>query len=332
MFLRLRRLGTLVPVLALALAGALIAGCGGGNNGIGSRSKPAPSASLFPPAKGKTLSQLLAGADGQAQLVVSPAGKVFVVGENRFPFGIFTLDRKQVSDATVALYAARGPNAPASGPYPARIEDLTTKPQFRAQTTSQDPNAAQVAYVSNVNLNAPGNWDLIAIIRLGNKLLGARLPTVPKVGGYRVPEPGQAAPVVHTLTPADVGGQVAKIDTRIPPDTMHNDDLAAVLGRKPVVLLFATPQLCQSRVCGPVADVTEQVHATYGDRVAFIHQEVYNDNQINKGLRPQMIAYHLPSEPWAFVIDRNGAVNQVLQGPFSVQELQAAVQRVAGGS
>ena len=126
-----------MPVVALAAA-ALISGCGGGNNGTGSRSRPAPTASLFPAANGQTLNQLLSSSSGQAQLVVSPAGKVFNVGANRFPFGIFTVDRKQVSDAKVALYAAPGPNAPATGPYPARIEDLTTKPEFRAQTTSQD--------------------------------------------------------------------------------------------------------------------------------------------------------------------------------------------------
>ncbi len=112
---------------------------------------------------------------------------------------------------------------------------------------------------------------------------------------------------------------------------MHDEDLADVLGRKPVVLLFATPQLCQSRICGPVVDVAEQVKREFGDRVAFIHQEVYNDNEINKGVRPQMRAYRLPSEPWLFVIDRSGKVSTVIEGAFSVGELQDAVGRVADG-
>ena len=34
-----------------------------------------------------------------------------------------------------------------------------------------------------------------------------------------------------------------------------------------------------------------------------------------------MTAYGLPSEPWLFVIDRTGKVSTVLEGPFSVQEL-----------
>jgi hypothetical protein len=111
---------------------------------------------------------------------------------------------------------------------------------------------------------------------------------------------------------------------------MHSDDFADVLGRKPIVLLFATPALCQSRVCGPVTDIAEQVKQEFGDRVAFIHQEVYNNNQINHGPRPQLRAFHLQTEPWAYVIDRSGKVSSVLQGPYSVQDLEAAVQKVAG--
>ena len=68
----------------------------------------------------------------------------------------------------------------------------------------------------------------------------------------------------------------------------------------------------------------------FGDKVAFIHQEVYKNNQINDGVRPQLRAFHLSSEPWAYVIDRSGKVSAVLEGPFSVQELEAAVRKVAG--
>ena len=82
---------------------------------------------------------------------------------------------------------------------------------------------------------------------------------------------------------ARAGGDVASIDTRVPPSDMHAKSFADVVGKKPVALLFATPQLCQSRVCGPVVDVALQMKAKYGDRVEFIHQEVYEDNDLNEG-------------------------------------------------
>jgi hypothetical protein len=321
---------TLTAAAAL-LAVALVAGCGGSDNGTGSRSRPAPAASEFPSAQGKTLRQILTTAKGGQGPVVSPAAGYFHLGTNRFPFGVFTPGRQQITDATVALYAApgRGVDGPAIGPFPARIEDLTTKPSFQAKTTSDDPSAAQVAYVSDIPFDKPGPWEFGALIKNGGSFQYSLLPSPNPVGDYPMPQVGQKTPVIHTLTAGEVSS-ISQIDTRVPPDDMHNDDFADVVGKKPVVLLFATPALCQSRVCGPVTDIAEQVKQEFGDKVAFIHQEIYNNNQINDGPRPQMVAFHQNTEPWAYVIDRTGKVGTVLQGPFSVQELQAAVQKVAG--
>jgi hypothetical protein len=317
---------------ALIAAVALVAGCGGSDdNGTGSRSKSAPAASQFPSAQGKTLRQVVLSAGGQSGDVVSPAAAFFHLGTNRFPFGVFTTGRSQITDAQVALYAApgKGVNGPASGPFPARIEDLTTEAAFRAKTTADDPDAAQVAYVSDISFDKPGPWAVAALIKSGNGFQYSLLPTQNPVGDFPMPGVGQRAPAIHTLTTGQVSN-VSQIDTRVPPDDMHSDDFADVVGQKPAVLLFATPALCQSRVCGPVTDIAEQVKQQYGDRVAFIHQEVYKDNNINEGPRPQMTAFHLNTEPWCFVIDRSGKVSTILQGPFSVQELEAAVQKVAG--
>jgi hypothetical protein len=321
---------TLAAVAAL-IAVVLVAGCGGSDNGTGSRSKAALPATDFPAPHGQSLQQvLLSASKGQQGPVVAPAAAMFYVGTNRFPFGVFTTGRDQITDAQVAIYAAPGRDAqgPAIGPFPASIEDLTTKPAFRAKTTSDDPSAAQVAYVSDIPLDKTGPWAFGALIKTGGSFQYSLLPTPHPVGDYPAPRAGQKAPSVHTLTVGQVSN-ISQIDTRVPPDDMHSDDLANVLGKKPVVVLFATPALCQSRVCGPVTDEAEQVKQEFGDSVAFIHQEVYNNNQINDGPRPQMTAYGLSTEPWCFIIDRSGKVSTVLQGPFSVQELEAAVQKVA---
>jgi len=107
---------------------------------------------------------------------------------------------------------------------------------------------------------------------------------------------------------------------------MHEDNFADVVGRRPIMLLFATPALCQSRVCGPVVDVAEQVKASHKGDAAFIHMEIYNENEVEKGFRPQVGAYKLPTEPWAFAIGRDGKVVARLEGAFSDRELKDAVQ------
>jgi hypothetical protein len=318
--------------LILSLLLVALAGCGGSSGGDeGSAGSPASPASDFPSAKGKTLEQVLGENASSQGPVVSPAARVLSEGDNRFPFGVFTTGRDTIDDADVAIYAAPGPNlkGPAIGPFPARIEDLSTEASFRAQTTANDPDAATVIYVSDVPLDKPGPWSFAALIKDGDSFQGSLIATPSLVGQFdAVPQVGERAPVVSTPTADDVP-DLSQIDTRIPPSSMHDEDLADVLGKKPVVLLFATPQLCQSRICGPVVDVAEQVKQSYGDEVAFIHMEIYNDNDINKGQRPQVRAYGLPSEPWLFVIDKQGNVSTVIEGAFSADELEAAVKTVA---
>ena len=112
---------------------------------------------------------------------------------------------------------------------------------------------------------------------------------------------------------------------------MHEENFADVVGNRPVLLLFATPALCQSRVCGPVVDIAEQVKAQHKGDTAFIHMEIYNDNEVEQGFRPQVGAFKLPTEPWAFAIDRNGKVAARLEGAFSERELSDAVRAAEEG-
>jgi hypothetical protein len=313
-----------LPIALTAVA--VLAGCGGSSD---SGARGAPSASQFPAVQGRSLEQILRSAAGPAP-VVAPTSQVFRQGRNRYGFGVFEPSGRKLNDADVAIYIAHGPRGAVHGPFPASVESMATDAKFRSRTVANDPDAATVVYVTDVNLDAPGEWRVIALVRNGNTLEGTRLASA-VVGAFpKVPPVGAKAPAIHTPTAADVGGHLEKIDTRQPHDDMHDADLADVVGRKPVVLLFATPALCQSRTCGPVVDQAEQVKQQYGDRVAFIHMEIYNDNDPNKGVRPQVRAYHLPSEPWLFVIDRDGRISSEIEGAFGLDELEAAVQKVAG--
>ncbi len=354
-----RALAALACLLAVVLAGCGSSGSSTGSTSSTAQNRPASPKSEFPSAKGKTLAEVLESEGATpSELVVSPAAQVFNKGENRYPFGVFERDRTQVSDADVALYFAKVPplrgkgsagessppagtpgskeaeeralGQPAMGPFPASIESMLTKPAFRAQTTSSDPDAASVVYSTQVDFPSDGEWRIAALVKEGDKLTTSLLPSA-VVGAFsKVPQVGQKAPLIHTPTPADVGGDLSKITTRIPPDTQNKVDYADVLGKEPIVLLFATPQFCQSRVCGPVVDVAEQVKQLYGDKAAFIHMEIYNDNDPSKDVRPQVRAFHLPSEPWLFAIGRDGRIEAVIEGAFGVEELTRVVKGLTG--
>jgi hypothetical protein len=313
-------------VVATGAIVAGIAGCGGGSDSSDPAAQAAPRPSDFPATHGQSLQQVYGQGQPDQNLVVSPSGKVYTPGKNRFGFGIFTAGGDQITNAQVAIYAAPGPSGKAQGPYPARVEDLATEPAFEAKTTADDPQSAKAVYVTDIPMNKSGEWRLIAMVRDGDSLKASILPSIKVADNSKIPAVGDKAPVMHTPTVDDVG-DVAQIDTREPHDTMHDVDFADVVGKEPVVLLFATPALCVSRVCGPVVDVAEQVKSEMGDDAAFIHMEVYNDNDPNKGIRPQLVDYGLRSEPWLFVIDSSGRVSTRIEGAFSVQELQNALKK-----
>ncbi len=317
-------------LLALAAA-VLVAGCGESSDSTEATGDSArPDASAFPAADGRTLEEIAQQEGTESDLVAVPSGQVFDEGKNRFGFGVFTVEREPVRDAEVAIYASK-PGEPAVGPFPAAAESLEVGAAFQSVSTSSDPDAAEYVYVSDVDMGSKGEWRLMALFKDGDSYTYSAIPSA-VVGNFpEVPSAGDKAPMIHTLTADDVGGDLTKIDTRQPPSTMHDDDFADVVGKKPVVLLFATPALCSSRVCGPVADIAEQVKSERGDEASFILQEIYNDNQVDKGVREQVKAYNLPSEPWLFVIGTDGKISTAIEGAFSEGELNAALDEVTQG-
>jgi len=331
------------PTALLALVCAAVAipaaGCGGAADGGGASSPDAspppappavaaaerPTAAEFPAARGRSLSQLAAALGGGPQVALATTD--YTPGRDRVAFGVVDRSGAFVYGET-AVYLARDERSPASGPYPAPADSLLVRPAFRSRTSAGD--TVQAVYHAEVPFPRAGSWLLLVVTRSGGRLLGGAA-TVAVASRSPVPAVGALAPRVHTPTLASVDGQVAKIDTRVPPDSMHDVDLADVLGKRPVALLFATPALCRSRVCGPVTDEAAQLQSAYGDRVAFIHNEVYVDNDPSKGLRPQLRAYGLTSEPWLFAIDRRGRVAARLEGAFGIDEFRAALEAALRG-
>ncbi|MEX0992405.1 MAG: hypothetical protein WDZ37_00245 [Solirubrobacterales bacterium] len=314
---------------AVLFASLGVIGCGGSGENDSSSSESvssAPPASDFPATRHRSLKLVVQDMRQGPQL--APSVSVLTPGRERFGFGLFDQGNRQIADVEVALYFARGLDETARGPIPARYEAIDVKPAYRSKTTTQDADSARGLYVAELPFRGAGTYLVVGVARLGGQL-GATSPAQVKVAAETdVPSPGDRAIRVHTPTKSDVGGNLKKIDTRVPPDDMHDVDLADALDEhRPAVLLFATPALCKSRVCAPVTDVAEQVHRELGDEVVFIHQEVYRDNDPGKGLNPQLRGWHLRSEPFAFAIDSDGIVAERLEGAFSVAELEAAARR-----
>jgi len=326
-------------VLALGLL-LLVAGCGGGDtkNDDPVQTLPndakiresvkiatLPGKSEFPRPGGKTLEQLANTLQAGPQLAM--ASSVFTVGANRMAFGVIAKDGTPIYGQT-AVYLAPTPNDPAEGPFIAPADVLGTLPRYRSKQAALTTDPFYAVYGADVSLAKDGKYSVLSATKGSDgKLIGAPGSIdVLKKSADPIPQVGQKAPKVHTDTLASAKGDVSKIDTRDPPSDMHAKDFADIVGKEPVALLFSTPQLCQSRVCGPVTDIALQMQAKYGSKMTFIHQEVYVDNDPQKGLRPPLQQFHVQTEPWLFVVNRQGIITARLEGSIGVREFENAVK------
>lgn len=325
-----RPMPRLLPALGAATL-VTLSGCG--SDGAGTAPAPPQRAAArpadFPAAAGKTLSELEQGASqGMILKVASLSSQE--VGRNRFSFALVDRADKQLNVSDVALYTASEDGKRVRGPYAAHKESLEVSAPYRSQLTASDLASGDAFYVADPSFRSAGKHRVIGLARLDGRLVVADSPLPVTVGRKDgPPSVGDKAIRVHTQTAGDVGGNLELITTRVPPaPDLLRTDFAEVVGKKPVVLLFATPALCQSRTCGPVVDIAEEVRARYGNGVTFIQNEIYVDNNPSKGRRPQVKAWRLPSEPWAFVIDRHGTISTRFESIFSVGELARAVAKV----
>jgi hypothetical protein len=280
-----------------------------------------PGADVFPAARGRSLRRLsrLAGASVQ----LGAATGTFTPGNRRFAFALTDKAGKFVY-APTALYIARSPDAPAKGPFLAPADPMGVAPQYRSRENA-GPGGIKAIYATRLPLPRAGTYILLALTRTSAGLIGAP-GEVAVAASSPIPDVGQRPPAIVTDTAASVNGNTALLTTRHPPEQMAAVTLKQVLGKRPVALLFSTPQLCTSRVCGPVTDVTVAEQRAFQSRIAFIHQEVYVDNDPTKGLRPQLKAFHLRTEPWLFAINRHGVIVARLEGAFGTTELRAALR------
>jgi hypothetical protein len=330
-----------VALAAVAALPFLLSACGstsGSRSGSNSpnASQPAATSADFPSAKGKSLLAIKRGLGPGP--VLAPTVSILGTGMDRFGFGLFDRARKQIAQTPVALYVERSGSSKVTGPFVAHDLPLTVKPPFQSETVVKDPDAAKSLYVTDIKIPRPGDYAVLGVAKLDGRLVATDPIGVRVSANDPVPNVGDQAPRIDTATVQSVGGNVASIDTRTPPDSMHDVNFADAVGKKPIILLFATPALCQSRVCGPVVDIAEELKSESKGQAAFIHQEIYRNNTIAPGclegtrpetecFRPQVIAYHLPTEPWAFAIDRKGKIVARLEGAFSKGELQAALKK-----
>jgi hypothetical protein len=278
-----------------------------------------PEASETVPGDGKTLEQLWR-APGDDVAVVAGTANHEPGSEVRFSFLVLDAVGQVVTLPTAKLWVARELEAKPFLESSAKLERIGVPGGTEADSTH--------IYVARVPLREPGTYWFMAepeggkdkVQGLGNVVVSTDDPE---------PGVGDPAPLSANPTLASVGGVASRITTRTPPDEILLEHTVAESVRNgiPFVVTFSTPKYCTSRTCGPTVDVVEEVARRFEDRdVRFIHVEVYEDNDPAKGFNRWMREWDLETEPWTFVVGRDGRIVERYEGPVSVSELEEALE------
>ena len=207
-----------------------------------------------------------------------------------------------------ALHRAHATARGLRGPFVARDESLAVKPQFESQTTADRPRRRK----ASTSPTCPFTERRQAASSSALARLDGRLVRTTPSACRSAPQGRRAARRRGTRPPHPHPDarrrRRRRLEDRHPrarrPTDLLKTDFADVLGKKPVVLTFATPLLCQSRVCGPVVDVVEQVQADdEGATSPSSTRRSTRTTTVDKGCRPQ-VARLAPADRALDVRDR----------------------------
>jgi hypothetical protein len=286
---------------AVFTLGAIVAAC----------SKKAPTI------KKSTLADVIRG--HQQTLQMNTAG--FEVLSNKPDRLVFNLidptNGNAITTPQVDLWIAKDQQSQAIGPLTASYKD-------------EGLPKAKGFYDAPVTMPSDGTWLVVCRATRTGK-------TEPDFGAAQfqvgvqnaMPKQGDHAISVPSPTFGDHRG-VSPICTRKPACSMHAISLdTALKNGKPTVLIIATPQFCQSALCGPEVDVVMDVSKDFRHKVNFVHIEVYKNDKPNtiqrQVLSPAAAAWRLEAEPDIYYIGPDGVIAARAVGPADESEVRAGV-------
>jgi len=218
-----------------------------------------------------------------------------VVGENRFAFGLLKAGKLlESADVKLRLYDIDGGEAKLAAelrvPYQA-VKDIKQERSVHRHADGTEhvhggDSGIRGLYVAQLSFARAGDWGVELLVSQASSTFEPVRLAVTVEEAAATPAVGSAAPRRRNLIASDVK-DLRQIDTSQRPDPrLHQVRIAdAIKQSKPQLIVFATPQFCTSRMCGPVVDIVRTLLPAYGKRVAFTHQEIWQDFAEKKSFR-----------------------------------------------
>ncbi|HUP84429.1 MAG TPA: hypothetical protein VM143_02070 [Acidimicrobiales bacterium] len=338
----MRRRSLRAMLLALSL---VVAACGGGGNGEDTAKSTKTTAdgredtatAKDAPFVAQVASyELVAGQDQRflAALAGNGTGKIVSFGAVDLEF-FYLGTRNDPIDPPQKKFDAPATFFPVAGQH--------LDPNEHGPREARPSEGIGVYAAEKVNFDEAGYWGVRVNATIDGKAIEAS-SSFEVVAEPQLPFPGQPAPRTDNPVTGAAGVAPAAIDSRAgdgapaPDAALHTTSVAAALAAgKPTVVVVSTPVYCVSQFCGPITDSVAALAASYGDKVAFVHLEVWKDFE-KKLVNPAAAEWISPrngvgdtKEPWVFLVGGDGTVKQRFDNVVGDVALEAAVRQLAAG-
>lgn len=196
------------------------------------------------------------------------------------------------------------------------------------------PDGIRGLYAASMTFDRAGTWMITAAVpRAAGST--ARI-TIPVTIAERASAPGVGAraPASKNRTAKDVPS-LDRLTTGSAPDpALYRHRIAdSLAAHRPLVVVFASPAFCTTPLCGPQVEEASELATAFGDRVDFVHIDLFdNPHEIKGDLKravrsPLLKEWGLRTDEWTFVIDANGTVVARFEAFVPRTELEAALKR-----
>ncbi len=264
------------------------------------------------------------------------------IGEQRIPFVLMTGDGTRILDEADRVSVTYGFIPDAENATGGAYEEAPA-PVFRSWQVKGEPHTSwQVnggLYTTSANFKTAGLYEFVVAYEGDDEVsAGAASARVLVKETNAAPNVGDPVPSTPSKVATDAAA-LALITSDPAPRTrfyqISVDD--AVASGKPTVVSFGTPAWCQTATCGPQLDVLETLADEFGDRVHFVHIEIFDNpadmlGDPGKGrVSPVLTPWNLVSEPWTYIVDSDGIISARFEAFTTAEELRGAIQQVVGG-
>ena len=189
----------------------------------------------------------------------------------------------------------------------------------------------RTVFKTNINFDTAGYWEIISNYR--NSKASGVIDVKEKSNTLSVGEN-----ISSIKTPSLREKEINELSTDINPnENLYKYSLDEALSKNiPIILSFSTPGLCVTATCAPQLSELKSLSNDYEEKIIIIHieiwenfKEVMNSGDFSLGILNKSVeAFGITSEPWTFLINKEGIVKNRYQGYVDSKELREDLVKI----